>query len=331
MNLVKEISKFHPDVWDMVELFRRGKGTDLPDWDDKCYVPIHATLAITSQKRLPFDFAALLAALAPWRVSKEVYRFDPDLEMMLYDQGADTNIPCAAFDTLPFQCVYIEAPNFAKDCHGFFVHFDHDVEKKHFEIRFIILSQGATLEGGWAPLVLHLNKKTVAESWEAYVEEGVENLTAHLGPEMGELYSLLKDTKQMEQVKQGMARELSRAMQLVLYLCAQNSEIKENPLRIPRDPKKIVDHGKDIRRWDVGLRIGRIIRASASSPSPRQGSGSAGGKRPHPRRGHWHHFWTGPRDDPRKRKVILKWVAPTFVGVPDDIDPVIVNKILGGR
>ena len=35
------------------------------------------------------------------------------------------------------------------------------------------------------------------------------------------------------------------------------------------------------------------------------------------RRGHWHHYWVGPRDG--DRELILKWVAPMFINSGDNI------------
>ena len=46
--------------------------------------------------------------------------------------------------------------------------------------------------------------------------------------------------------------------------------------------------------------------------------------RPHTRRGHWHHYWTGTKDN---RKLILKWTAPIFVGGSSDNIITTINKI----
>lgn len=43
----------------------------------------------------------------------------------------------------------------------------------------------------------------------------------------------------------------------------------------------------------------------------RGGHDSAGHTSPHMRRGHWHHYWTGPKTGPRELK--LNWVYPCFV------------------
>ena len=35
--------------------------------------------------------------------------------------------------------------------------------------------------------------------------------------------------------------------------------------------------------------------------------------KPHMRKAHWHHFWTGSKEDPDNRQLVVRWVPPTFV------------------
>ena len=46
LQIVKQMSDAFPGCYDEVEKMRRDKGKGLPDWDDRCYIPINATLAI---------------------------------------------------------------------------------------------------------------------------------------------------------------------------------------------------------------------------------------------------------------------------------------------
>ena len=50
---------------------------------------------------------------------------------------------------------------------------------------------------------------------------------------------------------------------------------------------------------------------------------------PHSRRGHWHHFWTGAKDKPEERKLVLKWVAPTMIHGDQPNETTTVVKIKG--
>ena len=48
MQVVRDIGKHYPGVWQDVKKFRASKGKDLPDWPDWCYIPIAAGIAITT-------------------------------------------------------------------------------------------------------------------------------------------------------------------------------------------------------------------------------------------------------------------------------------------
>jgi len=95
---------------------------------------------------------------------------------------------------------------------------------------------------------------------------------------------------------------------IVAYLCCKNAEIR-TVYKPPKEPGR----RRSAATWhQVGYRIGAELRAyerAASERRPHQG----GTVRPHMRRAHWHHFWTGPRGG--ERKLVLKWVPPTMVAL----------------
>ena len=45
-DLVKEIGHKYPDAWQDIKSFRSGRGKDLPNWPDWCYMPIAGTYSI---------------------------------------------------------------------------------------------------------------------------------------------------------------------------------------------------------------------------------------------------------------------------------------------
>ena len=69
----------------------------------------------------------------------------------------------------------------------------------------------------------------------------------------------------------------------------------------------MIHRGEDT---DTAERMGATIRAAEKRYSAAASSGTGPAKRPHARRGHWHHYWHGPRN---ARQLILKWTAPTFL------------------
>lgn len=110
----------------------------------------------------------------------------------------------------------------------------------------------------------------------------------------------------------------------VAYLCSVNADIV--PVYTPnRGVKRNNAKRRSLATWsEVGCRIGSELRAYKryeSERKPYQG----GTVRPHMRRAHWHHYWIGPRDG--DRKLVLKWIPPTMVGVGKEIKSPTVHLV----
>ena len=84
--MLREIAKRYTDAWRIYDQFRqdRGKG-DLPNWPDWCYCPMAAAYAVVSSgANLDNNLSSIgdvqtVAALAAWRTTQGIYRFDPGL------------------------------------------------------------------------------------------------------------------------------------------------------------------------------------------------------------------------------------------------------------
>ena len=136
---------------------------------------------------------------------------------------------------------------------------------------------------------------------------------------------------QIEELKNKHYYDISRILQLILYICSINKDVNEN-----EEQKKIYrksngspkDVFREVRKWDVGYRIGNTIRqyqhssksvSDVSSSDNQSSEKKSTAKRPHSRKGHYHHFWVGSKKD-NSRKLVLKWIAPMFInGGQDDI------------
>jgi hypothetical protein len=69
--------------------------------------------------------------------------------------------------------------------------------------------------------------------------------------------------------------------------------------------------------WDAGSHVRTALRIAYERESRGFGATHAS-PRPHIRRAHWHHYWTGPTKEPRKGKSILKWLHPILIGLAED-------------
>jgi len=345
-QLLRELSRKAPRVWDHIKSFRKAKGKDLPDWPDWCYVPLAAGYSIASDigpaEKILFDpilNPASITALATWRVSQGVYRFDADLFNILIDQPFEGNLPCDVLKRLPEWCVYIETNglNIGEiGIEGFFAHLESDANNGRTELRLLCINS----TGFNMPLVLHLGDWTIEESLQRTRGEAAKNaksFNANINlPPFGK--TTVKDLSSFFQlpVDKNHVDVIAPFLQLVLYLCAENADIPVMPnhpnTRIRMSGQ--VDVPKEVRVWTVGERIGASIRKyrneEAQRHSDRETSATHASPRPHIRRAHWHHFRTGPKTG--EQKLILHWLPPIPVGYEDEQDsPVVIHKIKSPR
>lgn len=320
LDLLNKMSNTHPDCWDILEIMRADNGKELPVWDTLCYVPIAATisLVINGDESLMYsnpsliDDAVALAALAPWRIYKQIYTFPIEMEELLYQQTDDCIIPFEVLKNLPYPCIYIETQKLGDHIHGFFVHFESDPNDGRLELRFLLLYDDLSI----FPLAIHLIENgTIMDGIIAFSKE-----SARVGKEKN--LPFIVDMDIVAEIHKGKFNIISKMIQLVLYICARNSEVQEDPVqrkitKKPTDKKYIKDKFREIQKWNCGEETAQIIRHISSSPrysyyNDATAPGTGTPKRPHPRRGHWHHFWTGKREG-EDRKLVLNWVAPTFI------------------
>ncbi|XBX07647.1 hypothetical protein QMP26_05645 [Enterocloster clostridioformis] len=336
LKAVELANKKMPEIWDAIEKTKVSmRNRNSPPWREDIYIPawqIYESTFLNGPYHIPKEarpraLAVVLSILASWRQYKEVYRFAPEMENLLYQQ-ADFNLPLDTLLNLPFSCFYIEAPQICGErYHGFFIASDQAKDgspllrcmstKKDdpltFDFSEIRLEKGKTLKYGIAKAAT-----------SAAAEVGLKSLH-------GQLASELLISAQYQLVV------LSRLSQLLLYLTAQNADLKESGKSYGRAAgKNIKDRYREIRNWDVGFRVVNKLEKASSHSGSNSNQGSNGyhsdGKRrrspkPHWRCSHWHLFWTGKRKS-ENRKFIIKWIPPTLINCKSSEElPVIVNQI----
>lgn len=306
LKLIKEITDLYPDAWADMEDFHMANGKDgLPSWEPWCYAPIAAAISVASNgaDNLNYDIisdAQKIAALAPWRKKKVVYHIDRDLENMLRLQETDDlqRIPDAVLMQLPELAIYIEFEEFARaGIAGMFVHLEHDVNNGDRELRLLLLFD--TLQVMAIPI--HLDGKNLLENYDhTRFEAGQNVIEMFQNYEMGRYFNIVLGQKDVSKEYNKM---VSFLVNVVLYVIAENKDIQKNKMQesIYKETDRVKDKYSEIIRWDLGYRIGDQIRKTPQDVKA------------HVRKAHWHHYWTGPRNTPDRRKLILKWVAPTFV------------------
>ena len=312
LSLVSDYGKKYPFVWDAAQQFREWPEAD---WDkSRCYIPIAAGCAICDHFQMPPDAVYMVPALAAWRQSKEVYTFDPDLADALYEQASDTKIPCDVLMRLPFYCVYIDSGKYR-----FFAHLENDVNDGRWELRFVRICDN----GEPCASYLHLGDFTLDESIAAGLNESLYQME-HIGENKGAaamLERMIGGNSFRSGYEDVLDRgKLSEMLQLVLYICADNADVVQpyGNKQTYRKPSSgvVKDKYREVRQWDTGYYVGSALRKErGGSCSEEKRPNQGGTKRPHMRRGHWHHYWRG-KDG--QKELVLHWVLPIFVNGPDD-------------
>lgn len=313
-----------PSIWDKIDRYHE---IHHHEWDDRCYIPMTDLVSnilfpdypVTVSEKTPYP---MVAALAAWRRCKEIYRFDPDFaELLMADADINSQIPYDALAHLPFSCFYVELPIDKFD--GFFVFFEYD--SGVIELRLDMVSR--KIQDGTIVASLNMVGETLADG----IEESLRHVRFSLRKQ-AKITGVREIESLIGQYEEFAKSYIPSVLQLVLYLCAENAEIKENEQQkvITRRGSVIKDQFREIRKWDVGSDAGIRIRrhyASKGSNFGKAGHNSHASPTPHMRRAHWHHFWVGKRNS-EERQLILRWIPPTFVSGDGQADIAItINEI----
>lgn len=333
--VLKKITEQYPKAWEQMEMFHSENGSpQLGSWPDWCYAPMSAALAVASKgydlNKLPIDIrmgmtsvAQAIFAIAPWRLSKEVYVIDEDLKNLLFEQDGELDVPDEILLHLPYPCFYVELPNTyykADKIHGFFVTLEYDVNNGDKELKPVFLTD----DGDIFSYSIHIRAKTIEESVDMLDKQALENTNGD------------KELKRLAlRAMQDSAETkifLKQILQVILYILAQNAEVTPSSEQsfITKRGKTVKDKYSEIRKWDVGIRVGAAIRQQKAKEQSRKKEYKESehqSPRPHMRRGHWHHFWTGPKAQPEERKLILKWLSPMAIAANPEDMPITFHEV----
>lgn len=339
------ISRYYKNIWWEVDRMRAARGQFVKDWPGWCFLPLGGAYAIAGRGGTialeNISLVGIIGALAAWRATQGVYRFDPTILDALWETPVDGNIPHELLFRLPEWCPYVLTPgkSFAGlPLHGFFTHLEYDnFNGGRIELRFLLditTPHGEEL----VPAVLHLVPGGLAEAIAAVRREclrltGCEkNICADIVSTIGDTFSLALSPAGFP-VRGDALREFSPLVSTVLYLCSQAAEMHDHSgsIRLPARPTPVKTR-KGLRlfgpprpvEWHVAYRLGAALRLAYAAEEHSLGGTGTGhaSPRPHIRRGHWHRFWTGRRSIQSERRTVVKWLPPIAVCV-DDVEQLV--------
>lgn len=293
-------------------------------------------LRYNQKKNIPQEvnlhFTSLYLLISRWRRYRAIYHFDPTLWECLVDQATDVGdteiLPSEFILHLPYDCIQIEGLpiEIVLDALG-------KKPAKYNGACLITIMQPGTIDPDYPCLYM---------IWENINHKGSEDFYLPIipGGTILDCYDRLRSIVDDDTIHQQSSVAVTRiAIQLILYLMAINADVEEsNPDEENADnssdgdstdaPVKKRRHksnhhrGKKNLLYHVGYHIGPSLKAVDSNDNHSSGITV----RPHIRRGHWQHYWRGPRDGERER--ILKWKSPIIVkgDMGDDLPTLISVK-----
>ena len=350
LKILNDYSVKYPRLWAFCdEYYKKYANFD----KEKCASSDAMGSAAYFEFHMPENAIDIVPALYTFKKYKEIYVFDEETADTICVEDEDFDIPAEILMKMPFPGFFIDSPKFK-----FFTHLDHTPEADAYQIKFFRILD----DGKYKFYNLLIGNFTIARSIrisrfmlksEFDKIENQKNL---------KIYEKLVEINQ----KQVASGEYDRAhnqadlcymLQLVLYICADNAEIKEIKSTSGSGKKKSQSRSgeKSVRKWEAGAYIGAAVRRMKEEPEPIQesepkenaeqgrtpyeeeskqpASGKEGvPKRPHIRRAHWAHFWAGKLDGSEVRRLILKWLAPLYINAKGEKEiPARMNKIDSGK
>ena len=255
-----------------------------------------------------------------WRKHRIIYHFNDALVASFAEQvkriDESETVPCELLSNLPYPCIAVEINQFS------IAAVDRQTKSQAYKInfsgRFYLMYEPENIIYNFPILhgLFEMSDGELADYYMPVIPEGTvkDSISA-----LYDYISSYSNNVSIDDAKTEMTASLL-AMQVVLYLQSQNADIKKPP-KSNKSKRKYtknntisnVSNPEIIR---VGYRVGRILREYESYDSKSTETGSK--KRPHSRRGHWHHYWIGSKSNPDDRKLIVKWVAPTIIHKDND-------------
>ena len=198
-KILGTFSRLYPDAWKQVDEFR-ARRKELGDWPEWCFLPLAGSYAIVSKgKTLQSPNQAhhigILGALAAWRVTQGIYRFDPTTYDALWKTPVTGDIPTEVLFHLPEWCVYIPTPDQTwqrSTLNGFFAHLECDMNDRRTELRLVLDVTGPAGDE-LIVMPIHLGKGGVSEGVEAMLKEAARHFPARVQTPEGVLERLSSD------------------------------------------------------------------------------------------------------------------------------------------
>lgn len=270
--------------------------------------------------------------LENWEGSKQVYRVNDGLwNEMSIDEAEE--LPMSLLSRLPYDCLFIqhretiEVPNIG-DSSGVIEREGYFCIRCEERFHIAALNSRVDVDGlsyfsaaasnNIVPMPNALdNYKNIGDCMEAATMDVLERADKAVR---------IVDTARGMFSKNDSAEMASRAMMelmgisdlgnilgTLMYISSKEADVRT--VYVPQKNQSRKSRQTDCTVHDVGFRVApqlaEVRRVYEHEAKSRDGVDTGRHVAPHVRRGHWHGYWTGPRENPTGLEI--KWVAPTVV------------------
>lgn len=328
---LRAIARKYPTAWDdYADLLSRRE--ELGGWPPYVYCPLAGAYSVVSgggAGRVPPERGldvGILGALAAWRPTQGIYRYDETLLDALWTTPLDGQIPVEHLHRLPEWCVYLELPGrqaLGVELAGAWVHLEVDATTRREELRLLLLASDARM----LPVPLHLRGGTLERALEMAEDEARAN----------EALGASGPIPVRPSIASRVAREIAPIVSVALYLCTTESEVRDArgtgrqpanpPVRRDKRGRPRVYGANDPTTWETGYRLGAALRRAHDAARPDAAEPTGRTVTPHVRRAHWHTFLLGPRTKPEEQRRELRWLPPIPIGLDDAPDLAVVRPV----
>jgi hypothetical protein len=338
-EILAAVGHLYPHIWQQVDRVRAARGREGRQWPQWCFLPLEEAHDIVTggrARRLPYarqHHPSIIGALAAWRLTQGIYRFDPAIYEALIETPLTRELPVEPLFRLPEWCPYLETPGLKwtvageeRPIHGAWAHLDLSEctgGMNEPELRIVLDTACRTSDPldpthGCIAIPL-IGPGTIAESLELVLETGVKDARS-------QGMSVAAELTDPERV----ARTLWPVISLLLYLCTESGEIGDGQHRpeppLPTRTRRGWRYFPACRptTWDVGVRIGAALRRTYQQQNNPALASTGRHLRGHVRIFHWHTFLAGPQRTERR----VKWLPPIRVNLNDhDSLPATVRRV----
>lgn len=289
------------------------------------------------------EYVPSFLAYKAWQRTKAVYSFKQELVEAM-SQTADSSIYVSLLERLPFKDMLFFFPEEGlpllndERIRGMYVHIESHPENFWIVINTLdhAPQYGSKVLPGVSMGFPITNGMKISEVFES--PQFLEWLSAY---KRTLLYFNQLDEHRIEDLISAEKQALNTAINLLYYLSAKNADIrtvKRSKKPHKPSPSQNNDPVPAVKQFDVGSEYAEIVYRHLSDnvdtdeddddDIPEEFTAArakkAGKKRrPHARRAHWQHYWTGEG----RKNLELRWKSDLFVGASRDDQATVVYEV----